>query len=224
MAEAGVLKNSAGRALPTAPRTRTNLRARLRQATSIPHRKLERHFALDDVRSRHDYRALLEKLFAITLPLEESLSRIDWRDSGIVIADRRKLSWLIADLDDLGMTAPALAALERCRDLPRLDDPASGLGALYVLEGATLGGQVILRSLPPLLGISPLFGGRFFASYGKAIGAMWQDYLAALEHVGGSPLIADRIEAAALETFAAWERWFARDGRASRRLDENIHV
>jgi heme oxygenase len=206
------------------PRSRATLRSRLQQATRIPHQKLERHFALDRRWTRQDYRALLEKLWGMTLPLEESLTRIDWQGSGIVMQDRRKRAWLEADLADMGMTASAITALETCHDMPLPENLASGLGALYVLEGATLGGQVILRALQPQLGISSHAGGRFFASYGKAVGAMWRGYLAALERIGEAPAVADAIEGAALQTFCACERWFARPGRAAAAADKHLHV
>ncbi len=49
------------------------------------------------------------------------------------------------------------------------------LGCLYVLEGATLGGQVISRHLAKL-GIGPENGGRFFNGYGARTGEMWKSF------------------------------------------------
>ena len=96
-----------------------------------------------------------------------------------------------------------------CPDVPRLETVARGLGALYVIEGSTLGGQIILRALQPHLGISSDNGGRFYASYGTQISAMWRSYISALENAGRSLRLANDIELGALETFDAFERWFS---------------
>jgi heme oxygenase len=53
------------------------------------------------------------------------------------------------------------------------------LGMAYVLEGATLGGAVLLDSLRPL-GVTATFGGSFLESYGHARGRMWRGFLARL--------------------------------------------
>ncbi|MBS0276544.1 MAG: biliverdin-producing heme oxygenase, partial [Proteobacteria bacterium] len=154
-----------------------------------------------------DYRELLETLWGIYTPVEDALMKIDWRDSGIDILKRRKKDWLEADLTYLGIAPASLR--DSHADLPELDTRATGLGALYVLEGATLGGQIILRHLQPVLGISATCGGRFYASYGAQTSAMWRSYLAVLEKEGARPQMADAIEHGAVETFRAFERRLA---------------
>jgi heme oxygenase len=49
------------------------------------------------------------------------------------------------------------------------------VGCLYVLEGATLGGQFISRHLATL-GIGPANGGLFFHGYGAKTGEMWKSF------------------------------------------------
>ena len=48
-------------------------------------------------------------------------------------------------------------------DLPDLQGVQEALGCLYVVEGSTLGGQVIARHLRQTLGVDPRCGGSFFA-------------------------------------------------------------
>jgi heme oxygenase len=43
------------------------------------------------------------------------------------------------------------------------------IGTLYVIEGATLGGEVISRCLKSHLELGPDSGGRFFHGYGDAV-------------------------------------------------------
>jgi heme oxygenase len=133
---------------------------------------------------------------------------LDWQGTVIVPAERRKCAWLEADLLYLGIDPGSVAGLQTCLNLPAVGNVNDGLGVLYVLEGSTLGGQVILRALRAALNISPMAGGQFFASHDKATGAMWRSYLDTLEDVGAAPDAADAIESAALATFAAFDRWF----------------
>lgn len=190
------------------------MRPRLRRVTQALHSSAERHFALTDrTWTRDAYRILLARLWGFYAPLESALAGLKLQDNGIRLEERRKLPWLEADLLYLGMTRDSIAGLPGCKDLPRLADAHDGLGALYVLEGATLGGRIILRTLQAQMDISPLKGGRFFASYGSRIGAMWRAYLGALELAGASPAGAGAIEQAALETFGAFDRWFGQDAK-----------
>ena len=193
--------------------TTTSLRARLQQATLKLHRSVERHFDLADrTWTAGDYRRLLERLWGIYVPLECALTRLDWRECGFDAAARCKSSWLKADLAHFGLSHMSIADLPHCDDLPKLDTAADGLGAFYVLEGATLGGRVILGALEPQLGISPEAGGRFFASYGAAVGQQWRSYLDVLEHYGATPPASNSITHSAIRTFESFERWFAAPG------------
>ncbi len=175
----------------------------------------------DRCRGRDDYRALLARMWGIHAPLDAALEATDWSGLDIDYGERSKLSWLADDLAWLGLDAAALAALPRSARLPRLAAPVDAMGALYVLEGASLGGQIIARQLKGQLGVVPGAGGTFFASYGERIGENWRRYLAALERFSDSPPAAARIEAAALETFESFLVWFGEDaepGQAARRV------
>ncbi len=195
------------------------LRNRLRLATQGLHAAAERHLDL----GRPDwtvqsYCRLLERFWGFYFPLEQLLGAIDWRESGVAFGARRKAAWIEADLTYFGKTAESIRDLACCHALPRLDGVAAGLGALYVLEGATLGGRIILRNLQSQLGLAPDAGGRFFGSYGSDVGAMWQEFLAVLEQHGGRPRTAEAISQSAVETFAAFDHWFS---AASIRRDDS---
>ena len=66
---------------------------------------------------------------------------------------------------------PIAGPCRDCRPVPE------GLGALYVIEGATLGGQVITRYIQSALKIDATNGGRFFAAYGDRTGLLWRDFV-----------------------------------------------
>lgn len=181
----------------------------LRAATSEAHLALEQ--AVDTERCLGDlppYTRLLENFLGFYRPLERSLeAAIDWTDTGLDFAGRRKARWLEADLTALGFTAQAVRAVPDARVLPSTDGLPRCFGCLYVLEGATLGGRHISAmmrgsSVPP--------GARaFFGSYGADTGARWREFVSALETqaVTGTDHARSQIVESANETFACLHRW-----------------
>ena len=199
-----------------------SVRIRLKHATQALHHSVERSLDLDN----HDwtigeYCAYLERMWGLFAPLERALMTIEWQAIGIEIAERRKLAWLESDLTQLSANGGVLPALEMCDDLPRLNCVEEGVGALYVIEGSTLGGRVVMRKLQRVLGISPDAGGRFFTGYGENTGAQWRSYLEVLESFGGVTEAETTIERSAVETFGAFDRWLS--GFWSRRVSNSTH-
>jgi heme oxygenase len=120
---------------------------------------------------------------------------------------RRKLPLLTEDLITLGYDPVAVHSLPLCEALPDCGDSAAAFGCLYVMEGATLGGRVILPLVERQLDCSATRGATFLASYGGQVEEMWRRFCAALD---ASCRVADRREraaAAAVSTFVALERW-----------------
>lgn len=178
-------------------------RLQLRAETDRPHKTLEAILTATALTGRRDdYATLLESFLRIYRPLEMALARLDWTPIGLNLAERSKSQWLAADLAVLGRDP---RVIEDWPAIPHLDTTMRGLGALYVVEGASLGGQVISKWLSKHLGIGPLTGGRFFASYGDDVSGMWRSYLEALETAVGDAPNAEMITAAALETFQAFQ-------------------
>ena len=84
---------------------------------------------------------------------------------------------------------------------------AACLGVLYVLEGATLGGQILRREIAARLSLDADNGAAFLDIYGAATGRRWRDFI---EYLGSRPMDADAREAvvaAAHPTFSCFERW-----------------
>jgi len=125
----------------------------------------------------------------------------DMQANGIDATERTKLKWLERDLTALGAfdrvkQFPALS------DTPVLDTPAKAFGAMYVMEGATLGGQVITRHL------TPETGGAFFNSYGERVGPMWKAFVAAITSLAEKNGNDGEIVQAAKDTFDSFARCF----------------
>lgn len=186
---------------------------RLRRETRAPHDRLEAGLGLPGaVAGADDYRRLLAALYGLYRPLEHRLSALaGWPEAGVDLDRRRKLPLLVADLAALGGARPD--DLPRCRALPPLDSLPRAFGCLYVLEGATLGGQIVAPALVAALG--PEAGGAtaFFAAYGDRTPAMWRDFRAALRRFAAAdPGAGDEVVRGAEETFRAFEDWLRAAG------------
>jgi len=184
---------------------------KLRQQTSERHTATESRLPLvDPALSRAGYAEIVERIYGFYLPLEARLLAAPfWNEIGFEIEARRKVSRLEWDLQKLSEDA-GLTRLPRCAELPEIVSPAQALGCLYVVEGATLGGQVITKHLQKNLGITPETGGAFFAGYGAETGSRWQEFGAMItaqaERLGQD----DVIVASANRTFATLEHWLFR--------------
>ncbi|AZE91185.1 biliverdin-producing heme oxygenase [Pseudomonas orientalis] len=153
------------------------------------------------------YRRLLQAYFGFYQPMEAALYDSGLIPQGLDTAMRVKTPTLVSDLYALGLDDHAIDTLPRCPQLPTLDTPAACLGALYVLEGATLGGQVLRREMARRLDVDADNGGAFLDIYGAETGRRWKDFLV---YLGDQPLDApakQRAVDAARSTFSCFEQW-----------------
>lgn len=176
----------------------------LKVQTRRQHSQLEKINALPATRG--DYVALLERFYGFVAPWERQLARCV-SDDDLVREGREKTGWLEEDLAHFERDAGRRAALPQCEDLPETGSRPAILGACYVLEGATLGGQFIARHLQEKLGLEPGGGDRYFRSYGPDVGARWQAFRAELMRYS-SPENDAEIIAAAQNTFDKLTAWF----------------
>lgn len=184
----------------------------LRERTKHLHEQVERTVDLPTrLNSVGHYTSLLARFHGFYAPLEERLSGGGGYDGvGLDLAARRKAHLLRDDLLALGLSEAAIDSLARCPDLPAVTDLGEALGCLYVLEGATLGGQFVRRQAEKAIGVVPGRGCSFFASYGERVGVMWKEFCRALErYAADAPGAGDRITTAAVGTFAGLNRWVA---------------
>ncbi|MCU0492307.1 MAG: biliverdin-producing heme oxygenase, partial [Chloroflexaceae bacterium] len=155
---------------------------RLKQETQASHDGLELQLSITTrCTSREAYGQLLACFYGFYMPLERALNQLpELHELELQFAERQKTPLLERDLAALGLSSAQIAALPRCTDLPQIHTAAAGLGCMYVMEGATLGGQLISRQLAQQLAIGPEQGGAFFASYGSRVGPMWRAFGAAV--------------------------------------------
>ena len=136
----------------------------------------------------------------------EALVRLQLEPVAADLGDRRKVHLLRQDLDDLGLTPSEVELIPRCERLPAIDSLAAAIGSMYVLEGSTLGGQILSRHTARLPGLSDGRGGAYFRSYGSEVGEKWREFGRVAELAVPPALHAAAVESAleTFETFAGW--------------------
>jgi heme oxygenase len=191
----------------SAPIRQSSLRQALKRCTAASHRGLEARLGLLepdlDVRG---YRRVLELFYGFYVPLERALMP---RSGQIPFPLRVRAVPLAEDLSSLGLSQDEVAALPACTALPGLTCSEDLAGCVYVLEGASLGGQVITRLVGKRLGVAKGAGASFFAG-DDDVAARWAAVLVWLEELAHAGVPEGPIVAAANATFDALVRWVDR--------------
>jgi len=158
--------------------TDVDLLPRLRHCTGPLHDRIEALLQLEApmplgrygriIRGFHEFLQLWEQRVRFALP--EHLHA--WFD------ERRRSPFAAHDIAALNIPDdPALRQAARAAQAAiRMDGPAVALGALYVIEGSALGGQVLTPRLAANLGLTPERGARYFHGFGNRTGAMWREF------------------------------------------------
>ncbi len=177
------------------------LHTRLRTATAEAHEALERDLDWQErVATLPGYRALLARLRGFHAAYEPAIA-LGLSDEAF-FAPRRRLAALDADLAALGLDSSTRAALP-APPAPRLEGEGAAFGALYVLEGSTLGGLVIGRHVGGLHGAGvPL---AYYSGRGREAGPLWRAFRARLDGLGAGQEQA--AFAAGVATFEAMRGW-----------------
>ena len=177
----------------------------LRAGTHTRHVALEKRLPFfSDTLDLERYTRLLSAYYGFYHELENRLLHSPWHVDGFDLQQRLKTPALGKDLQALGVSVQPLAL---CETLPAIHSQAAMLGVLYVLEGATLGGQVLRREMALRLDVNADNGGAFLNVYGAETGRRWKDFL---DYLSRQPLDTDaaaRAVMAARSTFSGFEQW-----------------
>lgn len=128
--------------------------------------------------SLKDYGQLLTTLYRIHSTIEQPLKVALKKYPSLAAHYEAHLPWLAEDLRAMGVAPPY--PVEPI-GLPN-DDAATLAGMMYVLQGATLGGQVILKGLRKNTMLAHL-PHRYYTGYGTQTGGKWKSFLDTLEAV-----------------------------------------
>ncbi len=193
-----------------------SLLQRLKTETRPHHERTESAVRLMDADlTPGAYQRHLEALHGFYVPLEAELSARRFEAVPALRAHERwKVPLLEADLRALGHDDASLARLPRCPGLPPLPGLPEALGCFYVLEGSTLGGQLILRHLRRHFAGVPVGPFAFFSAYGEEVGPMWRAFGQALTETSARASSGDfdaRVVKGAQDTFDTFGAWLRRE-------------
>lgn len=174
----------------------------LKNETASAHQEAEAVLlpALQAMRSVQDYATVLKMFYGFFHPLEERIRRYITPALLSDVESRRNASLIKKDLRELTVYGePPL-----CESLPQINNAAQAFGALYVLEGSTLGGRVIVRMLSKNEAANiPANALHFFSGYGEETGRMWTFFINELNKQTEEK----ETVAAANETFFQLKNW-----------------
>lgn len=152
----------------------------LKQATSTQHNDLEQLMFVNDIMhgtlTADQYKKLLLTNYLSHAIFEDDLlsNLSPALRQELQANERAKFQALEKDLEEMQISVP-----KNNPDLKTIPtDDASILGAMYVLEGATLGGSVIVKRLKVNPQLAPLqLGYHYYQVYGDKLVDRWEQFV-----------------------------------------------
>ncbi|GAB4393676.1 MAG: biliverdin-producing heme oxygenase [Gammaproteobacteria bacterium] len=182
------------------------LRYALRTTTQEVHERLHTHpltqLLLSKELTIHQYLKLLEAFYGFYYAIEQALSSLQHHYQ---LASRSQ--WLVQDLQHYKYDTNDLNTLPLCAKLPRIDNPLAYLGYCYVVEGSSLGSQLIYQHLSKHLDFTGTSGVRFFRAHGRNTGKYWQSFMAYLAQDQLTHKEQNIVLIGAKNTFVSLEGW-----------------
>jgi heme oxygenase (biliverdin-IX-beta and delta-forming) len=177
-----------------------HLHERLRSQTRSLHDDAERALDLEArLSSIEAYCCLLHSLWQLHAGYEAAFGDQPWSSARIDFEPRRRSNMLLADLSILGDST--VTAMPSSVPMHGIFD---AIGCLYVIEGSTLGGQIIFQRIRERLGAKADGAASFFRGYGPETGGMWRALIAAINTTPAYGADADAMEAGARRTFSTF--------------------
>jgi heme oxygenase len=182
------------------------LSEKLKEETKTNHQILEKELIgrLKAVGSVQEYTSLLGLFYGYFGGLETSINSVIDINQLPDSNQRRKTQAIADDINALDGTVPEKATGDA---LPHISSHLEAIGALYVIEGSTLGGTIISKMMQKQLGLADN-GLSFFLGYGEQTEAMWDKFKDTLDQQAQNPEQEAVIIAAANQTFLKFGEWF----------------
>ncbi len=156
-----------------------NLHAMLKERTSMQHSQIENtplvSKLINNTITLSEYQLLIRKFYGYIAPSEELIQKLTSR---YLLIQREKSLSLLSDLAVFGIEKHSV---EFCCCLPLLETYEQVLGYMYVMEGSTLGGQIIAKKLQETLNLTPENGASYFYGYGKNTRNKWAEFCQLLD-------------------------------------------
>lgn len=161
-----------------------NLRNELKSLTANLHTWLEDSKQMQNLKSeklsKEEYINLLSKLYCFIKILEQNIKKYkeDFKNSGLEDIEQRilKTTWLKKDLDFY-----QIPLKQKEIEFKTLNNFSSIVGALYVLEGSTMGGMQISKILNKHF--KENISAQYYESYKEQTMPKWLSFTAWLEKI-----------------------------------------
>jgi heme oxygenase len=188
----------------------SNFLEQLKSDTLANHQQLEKNLVgrLKGMQTADDYIRILQIFYGYFGALEDQINEYIGTERLTDYAERRKTLSIKNDLIELNGAVPEKA---QAPDLPEINSALQAFGALYVIEGSTLGGQVISKMISKQLPQQTEGGLSFFKSYGDDTMLMWNQFKTVLESQVTSAESSSIIIQAANETFFKFRLWMEKN-------------
>ncbi|RZA02121.1 MAG: heme oxygenase [Sphingobacteriaceae bacterium] len=178
----------------------------IKEATQTQHQQLEKALVakMKAIRSMQGYVDLLKVFYGYFGGLEQQITQYINSSNLQDHTQRRKTNAMADDIKALGGTLPNTA---NSNHLPAINNPLQAFGALYVIEGSTLGGSIISKMMQQHLPFDGQNGLSFFNGYGEQTHQMWAEFKTALNAVVKTQDDEAVVLQAANDTFAGFKQW-----------------
>ncbi|WP_245429010.1 biliverdin-producing heme oxygenase [Rhodoplanes elegans] len=184
---------------------------RLQAATDAVHRALDARIMMGDpFRDRPRYARFLAMQLQIFRDVDALYADAALRAVFPDLAERRRLHLAEQDAADIGLDP---VPLDRPALAPPVDVP-TGMGWLYVIEGADLGSPFLLQETVKI-GIGEDFGARHMRGHPQGRGLHWRHFTEALDAAVMSEAEEARLIAGAEAAFTRVNRLFELAGLAA---------
>lgn len=179
---------------------------KLKSYTRLSHQELEKTLVgeMRAIQTKTHYIELLQLFYNYFGAIEKQINLFIGAGQLDDYLQRRKTSALMTDIKALGGSVEQNINAE---DLPHYGNSLQAFGALYVLEGSTLGGPHICKMIKKQLGQQDDVGFTFFNSYGDQTEAMWHKFKLILDNQAENENEQNMILQAADSTFLKFRSW-----------------
>lgn len=177
----------------------------LRTRTMPAHKSLEEvplsaRIVQQDV-TKEEYARYIELMYPVHADAEQNIYPV-LRDIVPNIEERKKASHIKNDLAYINLLLTTAEERPLTAKMTNMSQ-AFALGVMYVIEGSTLGGRVILKNIQPALQLDEDNGASYFAGYKANTGIYWKNFLEALTSYPQSEADEQEIIAGADYAFTA---------------------
>lgn len=178
---------------------------RLKQATLPAHQQLEKWmvYRIKSIDSIEQYTHLLELFIGFYQPLEYHTQ--PYLQEVVPDLDERRKSHLL--WKDIGSLEVEVSCLSLCGRLPAFSNTAQALGALYVMEGSTLGGAIIAKMVKGKITHLPDTSLQFFHGYGAQTMDKWARFKQCMNGYATSEEQGQAVIEGASDTFSFFYEW-----------------